>query len=104
MSQKLLLQVGTNSGVRSGNSRTLHGCVATHGRGVWRDNVFVERVWRSVKYERVYLKVYDSVSGARADIADYFRWYNADRAHSSLDDVTPEQAYLELLPKLVRAA
>ena len=74
------------------------------GRGAWRDNVFVERVWRSVKYERVYLKAYDSVSAARADIADYFRWYNADRAHSSLDDVMPEQAYLELLPKLVRAA
>jgi putative transposase len=81
------------------------GCrLSMDGRGAWRDNVFVERVWRSVKYERVYLKAYDSVSAARADIADYFRWYNADRAHSSLDDVTPEQAYLELLPKLVRAA
>jgi putative transposase len=46
------------------------------GRGAWRDNVFVERVWRSVKYERVYLKAYDSVSAARADIAEYFDWYN----------------------------
>lgn len=48
-------------------------------------NVFVERLWRSVKYERVYLKAYDSVSAARADIADYLDWYNADRGHSSRD-------------------
>jgi len=81
------------------------GCkLSMDGRGAWRDNVFVERLWRSVKYERVYLKAYDSVSAARADIADYFRWYNTDRAHSSLDDVTPEQAYLRLLPQLAKAA
>ena len=58
------------------------------------DNVFVERVWRSVKYEQVYLKTYDSVSAARADIADYINWYNTSRRHSSLGDVTPETAYL----------
>ncbi len=45
------------------------------GRSAWRDNVFVERVWRSAKYERVYLRAYDSVSAARADIAEYFDWY-----------------------------
>jgi putative transposase len=56
------------------------------GRGAWRDNVFVERLWRSVKYERVYLKAYDSLSVARADIAQYLDWYNdADRSHSSLE-------------------
>ncbi len=81
------------------------GCkLSMDGRGAWRDNVFVERLWRSVKYERVYLKAYDSVSAARADIADYFHWYNRDRPHSSLDDVTPEQAYLRLLPQLAKAA
>ena len=81
------------------------GCqLSMDGRGAWRDNVFVERLWRSVKYERVYLKAYDSVSAARADIADYFHWYNTGRLHSSLDDVTPEQAYLTLLPQLVKAA
>lgn len=81
------------------------GCkLSMDGRGAWRDNVFVERLWRSVKYERVYLKAYDSVSVARADIADYLGWYNTDRAHSSLDDVTPEQAYLDWLPKLAEAA
>jgi len=81
------------------------GCkLSMDGRGSWRDNVFVERVWRSVKYERVYLKAYDGVSAARADIADYFAWYNTDRPHSSLDRVTPEQSYLDLLPKLQAAA
>ena len=81
------------------------GCkLSMDGRGAWRDNVFVERIWRSVKYERVYLKAYDSVSAARIDIADYFHWYNTDRAHSSLNDVTPEQAYLNLLPQLAKAA
>jgi putative transposase len=81
------------------------GCkLSMDGRGAWRDNVFVERLWRSVKYERVYLRAYDSVSAARADIADYFHWYNADRAHSRLNDLTPEQAYLHLLPRLAEAA
>ena len=51
------------------------------GRGAWRDDVFVEPLWRSVKYERVYLEGYDSVSAARADIANYIGWYNAGRAH-----------------------
>ena len=81
------------------------GCkLSMDGRGAWRDNVFVERLWRSVKYERVYLKAYDGVSAARVDIADYFHWYNADRPHSSLGDLTPEQAYFDLLPKLTEAA
>jgi putative transposase len=81
------------------------GCkLSMDGRGAWRDNVFVERLWRSVKYERVYLKAYDSVSAARADIADYFDWYNTDRPHSSLNDDTPEQAYFNLLPQLAKAA
>ena len=81
------------------------GCkLSMDGRGAWRDNVFVERLWRSVKYERVYLKAYDSVSAARADIADYLHWYNTSRPHSSLDHVTPEQAYLSLLPTLDMAA
>ena len=81
------------------------GCkLSMDGRGAWRDNVFVERVWRSVKYERVYLKAYDNVSAARADIAHYLDWYNTGRPHSNLDKVTPEQAYVALLPKLEKAA
>ena len=81
------------------------GCqLSMDGRGAWRDNVFVERLWRSVKYERVYLKAYDSVSAARADIALYLDWYNTARAHSSLDDATPEQHYFATLPALEQAA
>ena len=53
------------------------GCkLSMDGRGAWRDNVFVERLWRSVKYECVYLKAYDSVSAARADIGRYLEWFN----------------------------
>ena len=81
------------------------GCkLSMDGRGAWRDNVFVERLWRSVKYERVYLKAYDSVSAARADIADYIAWYNSQRAHSSLDRLTPDEAYFAGLPQLKLAA
>ena len=77
------------------------GCkLSMDGRGAWRDNVFVERVWRSVKYERVYLKAYDCVSAARADIADYLAWYNTHRVHSSLGDVTPDAFYYATLPPM----
>src|SRR5277367_2562738 len=74
------------------------------GRGAWRDNVFIERLWRSVKYECVYLKAYDGVSAARVDIGRYLEWFNTHRAHSSLDGATPQQAYLNLSPKLKQAA
>jgi putative transposase len=81
------------------------GCkLSMDGRGAWRDNVFVERLWRSVKYERVYLKAYDSVSAARADIAEYLAWYNAQRAHSSLERSTPDEAYFAGMPPLKLAA
>ncbi len=81
------------------------GCkLSMDGRGAWRDNVFVERLWRSVKYERVYLKAYDSVSTARADIADYMGWYNAARAHSRLADLTPDEHYFAKLQTMALAA
>jgi putative transposase len=81
------------------------GCrLSMDGRGAWRDNVFVERLWRSVKYERVYLKAYDSVSAARADIADYLNWYNAQRPHSRIERFTPDEAYFAGLPQLKTAA
>ena len=63
------------------------------GRGCWRDNVFVERLWRSIKYEEVYLHAYESVSQARAGIARYLAFYNAARPHSSLGKKTPDQSY-----------
>lgn len=74
------------------------------GRGAWRDNVFVERVWRSVKYERVYLRAYETVREARQDIAEYITWYNTDRGHSSLHNKTPEQTWLAGLPAIKQAA
>ena len=81
------------------------GCkLSMDGRGAWRDNVFVERLWRSVKYERVYLKAYDSVSAARADIADYVAWYNMHRPHSSLERLTPVEKYFGTLPAMAQAA
>ncbi|MEX4005374.1 IS3 family transposase [Paraburkholderia sp. EG285A] len=74
------------------------------GKGAWRDNVFVERVWRSVKYEEVYLKAYESVSHARRSIGDYINLYNQRRPHSSLEDRTPDEAYFATLPAIKSAA
>jgi putative transposase len=74
------------------------GClISMDGRGAWRDNVMVERLWKSVKYECVYLKAYDSVSQAKTDIAKYLNWYNTVREHSSLDKRTPNEAYFSTL-------
>jgi putative transposase len=76
--------------------------ISMDGKGAWRDNVFVERLWRSVKYEEVYLKAYNSVSEARASIGRYLDFYNSRRPHLSLDGITPDQAYFTPLP--LRAA
>ena len=73
------------------------------GKGAWRDNVFVERLWRSIKYEEVYLKAYDSVAEARASIGRYLAFYNGRRPHSILDRRTPDQAYFIPLPQLAAA-
>ena len=67
--------------------------ISMDGKGAWRDNVFVERLWRTVKYEEVYLRAYDSVSEARTSIAKYLACYNQGRPHSSLDGRTPDEAY-----------
>lgn len=68
------------------------------GKGAWRDNVFVERLWRSVKYEEVYLKAYDSVREGRASIGKYLDFYNRGRPHSSLDSRAPDEAYFTPIP------
>jgi putative transposase len=67
--------------------------ISMDGKGAWRDNVFVERLWRSVKYEEVYLKAYASVGEARTSIGRYLEFYNGRRPHSSLDGATPHQVY-----------
>jgi putative transposase len=72
--------------------------ISMDGKGAWRDNVFVERLWRSVKYEEVYLRAYDGVGEARSSIARYLDFYNGRRPHSSLDGATPDQAYFTPLP------
>ena len=77
--------------------------ISMDGRGSWRDNVFVERLWRSVKYEEVYLRAYDSVGDARASLGRYLVFYNAVRPHSSLDAHTPDNAYFNPLPHSVAA-
>jgi putative transposase len=66
--------------------------ISMDGKGRWIDNVFVERLWRSVKYEEVYLRAYESVTEARSRIGGYFRFYNSERRHQSLAS-TPDQAY-----------
>ena len=80
------------------------GCkLSMDGRGSWRDNVFIERLWKSVKYEQAYLHAYDTVSDARKSIMEYMDWYNQKRPHSRLGKRTPDEAYAERM-SLVRMA
>ena len=72
--------------------------ISMDGKGAWRDNVFIERFWKTLKYEEVYLRAYDTVSEARASIARYVAFYNQRRPHSSLEDRTPDAAYFAALP------
>lgn len=67
--------------------------ISMDGKGSWRDNVFVERLWKSVKYEEVYLRAYDSVGQARVSLGRYLDFYNNQRPHSSLGRKTPDEAY-----------
>ena len=67
--------------------------ISMDGRGRFYDNIFVERLWRSVKYEEVYLHDYRTVSKAKTRLAFYFDLYNIERPHSSLDDQTPFEVY-----------
>ena len=77
--------------------------ISMDGKGAWRDNVFVERLWRSVKYEEVYIKAYASVAEARDNLGRYFTFYNTRRPHQGLDGRTPDQAYFTP-PQLPAAA
>jgi putative transposase len=77
--------------------------ISMDGRGRWRDNVFVERIWKSIKYEEVYLHAYGSVSEARARIGRYIEFYNSMRPHSSLKALTPDRVYFNRLPESMAA-
>jgi len=72
--------------------------ISMDGRGRWMDNVFIERLWRSVKYEEVYLKAYANGREARANLAGYFRFYNTTRPHQHLDWKAPDQVYYATMP------
>jgi putative transposase len=92
-------------------SEAFTGILNTHGirismdsRGRWLDNVFVERLWRSVKYEDVYLKAYGSLNEARRGLTEYFEFYNQRRRHQGLDDRTPDEVYWTTLPQMQVAA
>jgi len=78
--------------------------ISMDGKGRWLDNVFIERLWRSVKYEDVYLKAYDSIGAARQGLRTYFDFYNRDRRHQSLDRKTPDDVYWNTLPQKQVAA
>jgi putative transposase len=77
--------------------------ISMDGKGSWRDNVFIERLWRSVIYEEVYLRAYDSVTDARASLGRYLIFYNRERPHSSLDRRTPDEAYFNRSPTAMAA-
>jgi putative transposase len=77
--------------------------ISMDGKGAWRDNVFIERFWRTLKYEEVYLKAYESVAEARSSIGRFLEFYNGRRPHSGLDRCTPDQAYYASLPRRVAA-
>ena len=82
-----------------------HGVkISMDGKGRWMDNVFIERLWRSLKYEEVYLKAYDSVAQAKQGIGDWLMFYNQERRHASLGRMTPDQVYFELPSGLPIAA
>ena len=77
--------------------------ISMDGKGCWRDNVFVERLWKSIKYEEVYLHAYDSVSDAKDSLSKYIGFYNAGRPHRSLDGRTPDDVYFSSLPAKLAA-
>ena len=77
--------------------------ISMDGKGSWRDNVFIERLWRSVKYEDIYLRAYNSASAVRTGLNRYFNFYNNRRPHSSLDGQTPDQVYFNTLSQIKAA-
>jgi len=74
------------------------------GKGRFKDNIFIERLWRTLKYERIYMRVYETGTELAKDMTTWFPWYNERRPHTSLDKRTPNDAYFEGLEKLKTAA
>ena len=78
--------------------------ISMDGKGRWMDNVFVERLWRTVKYEDVYLRAYESPAELRAGLERYFKFYNSQRGHTALDKQTPDEVYFGEISSLPMAA
>ena len=78
--------------------------ISMDGKGAWWDNVVVERFWRSIKYEEVYIHAYTNLPEAWAAIGHYILFFNGRRPHTSLDGHPPDQAYFNQLPTLTVAA
>jgi putative transposase len=78
--------------------------ISMDGKGRFKDNIFIERLWRTLKYERIYLKTYETGPELSKDLTYWFNWYNDNRKHTSLDKLTPNEAYLQGLEKLKAAA
>jgi putative transposase len=82
-----------------------HGIqISMDGTGCWRDNVFVERLWKTVKYEEVYLRAYETVQMAQQYLSSYLTFYNQCRPHQALGGTTPDERYNHHLPNLLNAA
>ena len=78
--------------------------ISMDGRGSWRDNFFIERLWKTLKHDHVYLHAYESVADARAKILNFLDWYNTDKPHSSLDRMTPDEIYFKTLLPVLKSA
>jgi len=78
--------------------------VSMDGKGRWMDDVFIERLWSSLKYEEVYLKAYNSMAQAKQGIGDWLAYYNEEQRHASLSRITPDQVYYDLPSGLPKAA
>jgi putative transposase len=87
----------------TGRLRENNIAISMDGKGSWRDNVFIERIWRSIKYEEVYLRAYQTVQEARTSLRRYIEFYNAVRPHSRLKGNTPDQAYFQRPPETLAA-
>ena len=74
--------------------------ISMDGKGRFKDNIFIERLWRTLKYERIYLKAYETGAELSKDLTTWFTWYNEKRKHSSLDKQTPDEAYYRRLEQL----
>lgn len=78
--------------------------ISMDGKGRFKDNIFIERLWRTLKYERIYLRTYETGTELSKDLTDWFNWYNSGRKHTSLDKQTPNEAYYQGIEQLKMAA